>query len=373
MPMTEPALTPQRFARLTEGAAAVAGQADLAALLRTTVDTAVELTSARYGALGVIGEHGTLIEFIHAGMDPEIVERIGPPPRGRGVLGTIIRMGKTIRIDRIQDHPDYLGFPQHHPPMTSFLGVPIAVGDRVYGNLYLADKAEGFTAEDEALTEALAVVAGSAISTARLQRRLRRVAVIEDRERIARDLHDAIIQELFAVGLALQALSQKVNDPDTRSGIGGAVDRLDECITSLRKFIFDLRPPAWATRNLQAELSDLVGQLAAPYRALVEVSVEGSVRGLSSQVIDDTLQIVREAVSNALRHSGSDRVEVSVERDTEHLIISVRDHGRGFDPAQVRRGMGLDNLSARAAAAQGGATIDSRPGEGTTIRVTVPC
>ena len=133
--------------------------------------------------------------------------------------------------------------------MTTFLGVPVRAGDSVFGNLYLTEKAGGFTQDDEQLVEALAAIAGSAIASLRLQQKLRRLAVVEDRERIARDLHDAIIQDLFAVGLVLQGLASRMDEPHDRHDMEEAVERLDSAITELRRFIFDLKPPVWHDRG----------------------------------------------------------------------------------------------------------------------------
>ena len=315
---------------MVEGAAAVAGQTDLTAVLWTTVETAMDLTQASYGALGVIGEHGTLIQFLHVGIDPDLAALMGEPPRGRGVLGTITRVATTVRLDRLSDHADFVGFPDHHPTMESFLGVPIKIGDDVFGNLYLTEKVGGFTIDDEALVEALAVIAGSAISTARLQRRLRRVAVVEDRERIARDLHVAIIQDLFAVGLSLQALGHNIQDDEIHSGLDDAVGRLDDSIASLRRYIFDLRPPVWIRRNLRLELSDMVSQLAGPYGAEVDVRVSGESTELPGPIVEDALQLIREALSNALRHSGATGISVTIEDGADCMLISIADDGDGF-------------------------------------------
>lgn len=332
----------------------------------------MELTGAAYGALGVLGEHGVLIQFVHAGFDTETPAAIGAPPQGLGLLGIITEMGKTVRIDRISDHPDSYGFPRHHPAMESFLGMPVTVGGETFGNLYLTEKPGGFTGDDEALVEALAAIAGSAIATSRMHGRLRRAAVVEDRERIARDLHDAIIQDLFAVGLSLQSLGQKVDNPTVKANLVESVQRLDEAISSLRKFIFDLRPPVWTRRSLKGELADLVGQLAEPYEASIDLAVTGEINDLPGEVVGDVVQVVREATSNALRHSGVGRVAVTVHRGADRLVITVADRGRGFDPDTVERGMGLDNLRARARDANGDTEIISRAGFGTTVRVILP-
>jgi signal transduction histidine kinase len=369
-------ISPDKLVTLVEGAAVVTAHSDLAALLRSTVELARETTGARYAALGVIGEHGTLVEFIHVGFEPGLAERIGSLPVGRGVLGTLIHSAKTIRLDRPQDHPDSSGFPPHHPPMSSFLGVPVRSGDRVFGNLYLTEKTSGFTAEDEMLVEALAVIAGSAISNVRTHQRLRRLAVVDDRERIARDLHDAIIQDLFAVGLLLQGMALRSESERERNDLGDAVQRLDEAIASLRTFIFDLRPPAWNVRSLGSDITRLVRQLADPYEAnvIVEVGPEVEAEGdpVPGELIDDVIQIVREATSNALRHSKADTVRVSIGRSGGFLHIEVEDSGKGFDVGSAQEGMGLSNIRWRAEKSGGESSIRSRSGEGTTVKVILP-
>lgn len=369
-------VSPERFSSLIQGAATVTATSDLTELLFATAETARDTTGAQYAALGVIGEHATLVEFLHVGLEPGTAEAIGHLPVGKGVLGTLIHSAKTIRLDRLQDHPDSTGFPPNHPPMETFLGVPVRVGERVFGNLYLTEKLGGFTEEDEDLVEALAVIAGSAVANSRMQQRMRRLAVVDDRERIARDLHDAIIQDIFAVGLLLQGLALRLEDDRERRDIDEAVTRLDDAIASLRKFIFDLRRPPGQDRNLMVELTHIVRQLSDPYGVEVSVTVAEELAdhndSLPGELIDDVSQIVREATSNALRHSDTSAVEVRVERSTGSLVIIVTDGGRGFDPANSPEGLGLQNLRSRAEKAGGETTIHSRPGEGTTVRVVLP-
>lgn len=362
----------ERLAALVEGAAAVTATADLAELLAAAAETARETTGAKYAALGVIGEHGTLIEFIHVGIPEDVAEAIGPLPSGQGVLGTLITEAMTIRLDRIQDHPDSIGFPAHHPPMTSFLGVPVRAGDHVFGNLYLTEKEGGFTTEDEQLVEALAAIAGSAVSNVRIQQKLRRLAVVEDRERIARDLHDAIIQDLFAVGLVIQGLASRMDDRRDQRDLEEAVERLDAAIAGLRRFIFDLKPPAWHDRDLNMELTRLVHQLAEPYGVETRVDVSPDLIRIPGDVIDTAAQIAREATSNALRHSESPIVEVKADSGAGFLILTITDRGKGFDPAAASSGMGLTTLRLRAEHVGGDITVHSRVGRGTTVRVLLP-
>lgn len=371
-PMEDPRFDPADVARLVGAASAVAGAAELTATLEAIVETAMDLTGAQYGALGVLGSHGFLTEFIHRGLDPETAEKIGPPPSGHGLLGTITRMAAGVRIENIAEHPDSVGFPEHHPLMRTFLGVPIRVGEEVYGNLYLTEKAGGFLDEDMALVEALATIGGSAIATARMSRRLRSVAVVEDRERIARDLHDAIIQDIFAVGLGLQAASGRVSDPDVAAELREAASRLDETITSLRRFIFDLRPPVWAQRRIRDELADLVESLAEAHQAHVELLFRGEVDDLPDRLVDEVLPIVQESLSNALRHAAATHVSVLLERRSDHLTVRTLDNGDGFDVNAATGGMGLENLRNRATGLGGYAEITSAVGKGSTVEVSLP-
>jgi GAF domain-containing protein len=197
----------ERLRALLDAVVAIGADLDLRSTLQRIVQAACRLVGARYGALGVIGDDRMLVEFITQGIDAETHALIGDLPRGHGVLGLLIDDPRPIRLEDITRHPLAYGVPPNHPPMHSFLGVPVRVRDHVFGNLYLAEKPGGFTEEDEVVVGALAAIAGAAVETTRLRSRLARLAVIEDRERIGRDLHDSIIQDLFATGLELQSLA----------------------------------------------------------------------------------------------------------------------------------------------------------------------
>jgi signal transduction histidine kinase len=360
----------QRLPELIEAAAAVVGAGDLEQVLRRLVAEARAATGARYAALGVIGEHGVLTKFLHEGFTSEQVARIGSLPTGKGVLGTLVRENRTIRLDSIAEHPDSFGFPPNHPPMGTFLGVPVAAGGRAFGNLYLTEKDGGFTDDDVMLVEALSRIAGSAVNTARLQERLRTIAVGEDRERIARDLHDSVIQDLFAVGLALQGIADRVTDGPAASTIDESVDRLDLVVEALRAYIFQLRTTG-ARRQLDDRLQELVSRMGSAYPAAVTLEI-GSVGLAAQELEDEVVKFVTEALSNALRHSGGADVEVIVDGDPDWWRISVSDNGVGFDPAAPSTGLGLANLSARAASLGGGAEVTSRAGKGTRVEVRLP-
>jgi signal transduction histidine kinase len=350
---------------LVKAAADVAGQTDLRTLLQTTVRLAREATDSRYAAMGVLGAHDTLSDFLHLGMDPDAVEKIGHLPVGHGVLGTLIHDPQTVRVDDISQHPDSVGFPEHHPTMTTFLGVPVRAGNSVFGNLYLTDKEEPYTAEDEVLVEALAAVAGGAISSLRLRQRLSDLALAEDRERIARDLHDAVIQDLFAVGLSLQAATAQLEDPSLRQRMDDAVDRIDTAISSLRTFIFDLRSLGTLNTTLSRTLDDMLGRIAGG-KASWEVRLSDDIGRVDSRVLDNALLVAREAVSNAMRHGGATELRIHIDRLADGARLIVADNGGGFDPEIAARGMGINNMEARATDDGGTFEITSSP-HGTTI------
>ena len=360
----------ERLKALTEAAVSVVGTAELEDLLGTLVETARATTGAKYAALGMIGAHGALVEFHHRGIDAETVRRIGHLPEGKGVLGTLIRDRNTIRLQRIADHPDSVGFPPHHPPMETFLGVSVGTSDNAFGRLYLTEKPGGFTEEDEVVVGALAAIAAAAVETNRLRGRLAELAVIADRERIGRDLHDSIIQDLFATGLELQGLAAVVADQAVQSAIDEAVDRIDSIIEALRRIVAGLH--RGKDSPFADELVAHVNQLAKPYEVAVSVQVDPPDLALAPELVAEVLPMIGEALSNALRHSGAGEVDIGAELFADRLVLSVVDQGRGFDVATVARGMGLDNLEDRAAHLGGELTIRSVPGAGTVVEVTLP-
>ncbi len=349
------------------------GEADLENLLRRLVAEARTATGARYAALGIIGDHGVLSDFIYEGIEVEQAKAIGHLPSGKGVLGTLIRENATLVLDTLGDHPDSVGFPEYHPQMSSFLGVPVAVGEQAFGNLYLTDKDGGFTDEDVVVIEALSRIAGAAVQTARLQGRLRALAVMEERQRIARDLHDSVIQDLFAVGLGLQSLAARMEDEGTARLLDDSVDRLDHSVDSLRGYIFDLKGSPH-TVPVADRIQDLVARMGSAYPTKVRLTVEGD-GDFPQRYHEDLMMLATEALSNALRHSRADLVEVLLADGAEdEVILEVSDGGVGMaeeDQVSVR-GMGLASMRTRAAAMGGRLLVESLPGQGTRVRVTLP-
>lgn len=358
-----------RLAPLIAEAASVEGEADLGKMLRTLVAEVQAATGAPYVALGVIGEHQVLSDFVFEGISKEHADKIGHLPTGHGVLGTVIRENDTIILERISDHPDSIGFPKHHPPMEGFLGVPISVGGDPFGNLYLTDKDGGFTDEDVAVVEAISRIAGSAIQTARLQTRLRHMAVVEDRHRIARDLHDSVIQDIFAVGLGLQTLSSRVDEPAATEVLDSSIDTLDRSVTMLRNYIFELRETTVTPTGLDEKIQELVARMGSAYPSRVELTVDPME---SLEADDELMLLITEILSNALRHSEAENVTVTVGIDESELRLEIVDDGVGFEPMEVEPGMGLANMRTRVLGLGGEMEVVSEPGAGTTVRARIP-
>jgi signal transduction histidine kinase len=530
-----------RIDGLLEAMLTVTSGLDLDTTLQTIVHTATELVDARYGALGVRGDENELIEFITEGFDEKTRALVGPPPGGRGVLGVLIDDPKPIRLDDIRHHPDSVGFPANHPPMRTFLGVPVRIRDEVYGNLYLTEKAGGqpFSADDEVLVEALAAAAGIAIDNARLyersrtrqswieatrdiatellagdeparvlrliadralilteadavvvavpsddidrdsgavgdlvvvetagqarppeslgtiavsgtavgaafldraprrldiadqpvaaqvmdaagpamvlplrttdtvvgviviarrdgsrpftddqfemaaafadqatlawqlansQHQMRELDVIADRDRIARDLHDHVIQRLFAVGLSLQGTIGRARSADVQQRLSDTVDELQNVIGDIRTTIFDLHGGVAGATRLRQRITEAVGGFSA---AGVRTSVQfvGPLSVVDGALADHAEAVVREAVSNAVRHAGAATLTITV-RVEDDLTVEVIDDGCGM-PADVTPS-GLANLRARAAEVGGELVIGATAGGGTALRWTAP-
>jgi signal transduction histidine kinase len=362
--------------RLLDAVLAVGSQLELPVVLEQIVESARHLVGAAYGAVGVLDEKRTgLSEFVTSGIDEAMKARIGHLPEGHGLLGVLIVDPRPIRLDDMSAHPDTFGFPPNHPPMKSFLGVPVRVRDEVFGNLYLTDKHGGvpFDETDEQLAVALAAAAGVAIENARLHARVRELTIAEDRERIARDLHDTVIQRLFATGLVLQAVAGRVADrPEVAARIDAAVEDLDATVREVRSVIFELERARLPGRSLRAEALTQASEAAGPLGFDPVVRFDGPVdSAVPSAVAEHALAALREALSNAARHAGASRVEVDlVARDG--LLVRVRDDGAGPGPGHREGGKGLSNLARRARDLGGTCTLDARPEGGSELRWEVP-
>lgn len=524
-----------RLDGLVEAMLVVTSGLELDETLHTIVRTAIDLVDARYGALGVRGVDHELVEFIYEGIDEDTRAKIGDLPEGRGVLGVLIDDPKPIRLENIASHAASVGFPEHHPPMRTFLGVPLRIRDEVFGNLYLTEKAGGqpFSEDDEVLVQALAAAAGIAIDNARLyeqsrsrqswiaatrdigtellsgtdparvfrliaeeaqklsgavtalvaipsdpelptnevtelvvaatagdpaaaaidiipvgttsighafvgraparfdavdvggvgadgpalvlplratdavagvlvvlrekgttpfsdeqldmmsgfadqatlawqlassQRRMRELSILTDRDRIARDLHDHVIQRLFAVGLALQGTVPRARSAEVQQRLSGCIDDLQEVIQEIRTAIFDLHGSSSGVTRLRQRLDEAVAQFSSANLRTTTQFV-GPLSVVSAELADHAEAVVREAVSNAVRHSKANTLSVGVTVDDE-LRIEVTDDGSGITGDVT--GSGLTNLRRRAEQVGGSFTIGNASGGGTLLRWTAP-
>jgi two-component system, NarL family, sensor histidine kinase DevS len=376
----EPIADPdERLAALDAATRAIAAELDLDRVLQVIVDRVRILVGARYAALGIIDAGGGIERFITSGISPERRARIGAPPRGRGVLGTIIRDGLSLRVPDIARHPDRYGFPREHPPMHSFLGVPVRIGAQPIGNFYLTEKdgAPEFSAADQELVEMFALHAGIAIRNARLLQQVQELAVVDERLRISRDLHDGIIQAIYAVALSLEDVPELIDEDraDALARLDRAIDRLNTTITDIRTFIVGLG--AWSGTSIIDALTAVATEVTAGSHLELRVDFgdAGAVDGrLTPQAMHELTQIAREALSNVARHSGADVASLSLRAEGDVAVLRVVDEGRGFDTL-LRPGaghFGLANLHDRAVAVGGELEVDSVPGRGTRIIVRLP-
>ena len=335
----------------------LASELSLEAVLLRIVELAVDLTDARYGALGVLTPDGRLIEeFITVGISPEDRAALGEPPTGHGLLGALITEARPLRIPDISADPRSFGFPPNHPPMKSLLGAPVAGRGKVFGNIYLTDKqgAETFDEEDERVLVVLATQAAIAVENARVRdesehksRELQRLQVVEERERIGKELHDGVIQSLFAVGMSLQGLAAASSDPEMARRLEGAVEDVDHAIRDLRNYIFGLRPGILADRQLDEALKEMASEFGSRTGVVTVVDVDGAAAAELASRAGDVVQLAREALSNVGRHGAATTCRVSLRRGDAGLFLEIDDDGRGFDADMTSWGMGLQNLRER--------------------------
>jgi signal transduction histidine kinase len=362
--------------RLLDAMLLVASELDLDLVLQRIVEASADLANAEYAALGVLNEaRNGLSRFVYTGMSPEARERIGNLPEGHGILGLLITDARAIRLDDLSEHPASSGFPKGHPPMRSFLGVPVRVRGDVFGNLYLTEKrdAPGFTDADEQLIVALAAVAGVAVENARLHARVGELVLVEERDRIARDLHDNVIQGLFATGLSLQGAARLAEKAEVVDRIESAVDELDRTIRRIRTTIFELGPAQLGGRSLRREVLDVIAESARALGFAPEVRFDGPVDTMAEErVVSHATAVVRELLANVARHAQASFAALTVTAGSGALTVEVVDDGRGAGEVGLG-GRGIANLRARADALGGTFELASGPGgSGTAARWSVP-
>jgi len=343
-----------RLSALSDAVMDVAKGEDLKTSLNRLIQNAVLITNCTYGALGSITADGTLEDFTFVGMSDETADEIDTFPEGKGLLGHLLAVPEPLRVSVISEHPSSVGFPKGHPLMSGFLGVPIRIRDELYGSIYLTQKRNGksFTEEDEKLVVVLASAAGVAIDSYRGHIAQNQVVVLAERERIARDLHDLVIQRLFASGISLHSIESEPSlSIEVQGKIQSVLDNLDSTVQQIRTTIFallDEHPIA----DLRTLIMSEVASLSATAGFQISYSFLGPIdtvigEDLSSQVIP----VIRELITNAIRHADANAIDLVVIANQTYCEIRVVDDGKGYIPGE--RKSGLLNLERRALARGG--------------------
>ena len=372
-----PSPPPPALQALDAAVRGISGVLDLEEVLQLIVDRVRDLVAAEYAALGIVDDSGQITRFLTSGISEEERRAIGDLPRGRGLLGLIIRENRSYRISKISEHPESFGFPPNHPPMDSFLGVPVTFKGEVVGRLYLTNKQDAleFSADDQALLETFALHAGIAIENARLIGQVQRLAIVDERDRISRDLHDGIIQMIYAVTLSLDDVPDLVSEApaEARQRVDDAIEALHGVIRDIRNFIFGLRPLLLDSGDLTGGLRILADEIQR--NTMVEIDLHGEIgEDLPIDVVAELLAIAREALANVARHSSAQHASIEVEVQGGSVLLSIRDDGHGLPANTPAKGghHGLANMRARAEALGGTLDIRSEPGSGTNIIAAIP-
>lgn len=377
---------------LVSAGMALSSELNLDEVLQRVVDTACEILGAKYAALGVLDAQGTgLANFVTSGLGDEQRRAIGGLPRGRGLLGLLISDARPVRIAAIADDPRSAGFPSGHPHMTTFLGVPIRVGAKVFGNLYVTDRLDGpFTDEDELVALTLAAQAAVAIGNAQRYSEQEQTALraAQDRERatadgwrraieaqeaerarIARELHDEAGQELTALALQLRVMDDHVTDDPGRAHLVEVRHALARTSANLRALAIELRPSGLREHGLASAIERQAARLQDSSEIAIDVAVAAIPRGLGEAFEIALFRVVQEALTNVVRHSGATRASVVASLRDCKLRVVIEDDGKGFDPSAPTDRLGLTGIRERIQLLGGGLRIESARRAGTTVIV----
>jgi signal transduction histidine kinase len=358
---------------VSQAVQAVSRQLSTRDALAVIVRSARTLAGARYAALGVPDDQGSFAEFVVAGMTKAEQRAIGPLPRQHGMLAALLTAGAPERLADIREDPRFGGWwPAAHPELTGFLGVPVKNGEEVLGIIFVANKRSGsFTVRDEELLTLFAAHAAIALTNARLYERSREVSVLEERARLARELHDAVSQRLFSIRLHARAAQELVaQDPARAVAELGTIAELGaQAHGELRAVIDGLAPPEL---DGLAESLRRYALLAGRAHGIAVRLTAADVPELDPRVQAAAFRVAQEALHNALRHSGASEISLTLSRSRRRVVLEVCDDGAGFDPGLAPAGLGLASMRERAAAVGGVLRVTSAPGAGTRVRLAVP-
>lgn len=341
-------------------------------VLERIAQVSSELVGARYGALGVPDGKGGLKYFKVAGMTAEQIRHIQHLPLGKGLLGVVMNERHPLRLERMTDDPRSTGFCAAHPMMTSFLGVPIQAAAQLFGILYLCDRIDGqpFSEQDQWLAETMAGYAALAIAGAQLSEQQSRMNILEERERIGMELHDGVIQSLYAIGMHLDLM--RTSDQIQASDLKPTINNLNAVIEDIRRYILNLS--ANNVKTIYICIRDLLERLHIPSSVRVEIDAPDQPPPFRPATFEAICQIANEALSNAVRHANAKTIKVSTHEDLNLFQIIITDDGQGFDLEQMGKheGLGLHNIQQRAYLYGGHVLIETAPGSGTRLTITIP-
>jgi signal transduction histidine kinase len=367
--------------QVSQAVLSVTRQMSVRDVLQVIVRSARSLVGARYAALGVPDEGNSFAEFVVDGISDAEWSAIGPLPRRHGMLGVLLTQGKPERLADIRQDPRFEGWPAAHPRMSHFLGVPVRDGDQVLGIIFAANKTSaaaekhGFTDRDLQILTLFAAHAAIALTNARLYERSRELSMIQERSRLARDLHDAVTQKLFSIraharAAAVLAAREPQNPDRIRQEIEVVGALGAEAHAELRAIIDGLAPPDLQDGGLTESLRRYA-VLAGRAHGIPVTFTAAELPALGASQEAALYRVAQEALHNALRHSGAGKVCVRLARTGRRVTLDIKDDGHGFVPEAPSGGVGLASMRERAATAGGALTIRSGPA-GTLVRMTVP-
>jgi signal transduction histidine kinase len=371
--------------QVSQAVLSVTRQMSVRDVLQVIVRSARSLVGARYAALGVPDAGDSFAEFVVDGISPEQWQAIGPLPRRHGMLAVLLNEGQPERLADIRADSRFEGWPAAHPDMSHFLGMPVRDGDQVLGIIFAANKtppaaesagsSAGFTRRDEEILSLFAAHAAIALTNARLYERSRELSVLQERSRLARELHDAVTQKLFSIraharATAVLAARDPVDLARVRAEIEVVAALGAEAHAELRAVIDGLAPPDLEAAGLVASVRSYAGLAGRAYGVPVTFTA-AELPPLDPRAEVALYRVGQEALHNALRHAGAACVRVVLSRTARRVVLEVADDGHGFVPEMPSGGLGLASMRDRAAAAGGLLTIRSGPA-GTHVRMTVP-